>query len=197
MYVLYQGPLFNQSVLLLLSISYFIYLLEQIIHNIPTWCNIVFNTNLEIISSNVNVVKYKPVSFLQLIHLIDMTSTLFLSSIKLNSNMENTFNNEVIIPCFVFITFALCSIMVVKGDHIILSFVDVGNYMLLSWQSIYVLSEFLDRLESILFSYTSASRLSFRYWINSGWLISFNRGTTYALNMLIIISFLSLNYFWI
>ena len=41
-----------------------------------------------IISYNVEFLKYKPVSFLQLIHLIDMASTLSISSIKFNSNME-------------------------------------------------------------------------------------------------------------
>ena len=41
-----------------------------------------------IISSDVEVPKYKPVSFLQLIHLIYTTYTLSLSSIKRNSNME-------------------------------------------------------------------------------------------------------------
>ena len=63
------NDLFNQSGWLLSSISYFIFSLEQIIHDIPTWYNIVFNTNLVIISSNVEFIKYKPVSFLQLIHL--------------------------------------------------------------------------------------------------------------------------------
>ena len=45
-----------------------------------------------------------------------------------------------------------------------------------------------------MFSYAAASRLSFHYLRNTGWSISFNKGTTYALKMLIIILFLSLNY---
>ena len=47
------------------------------------------------------------------------------------------------------------------------------------------------------FSYAAAPRLSFHSWSNAGWLIYFNRVTTYALNMLIIISFLLLNSVWI
>ena len=45
MAVLYYWPLFNQPVLLNSSISYNIALLGHIIHNIPTWYNIVFNTD--------------------------------------------------------------------------------------------------------------------------------------------------------
>ena len=110
--VLYQGTLFNQYLWLVLSISYFISLLDLIIHNMHIWCDIAFNTNLVIIYSNVEVLKYKPVSFLQLIHRIDMASNLSPSSIKRKSNMTNTFNNELISPCFGFRILAVCSIMV-------------------------------------------------------------------------------------
>ena len=50
------------------------------------------------------------------------------------------------------------------------------------------------RVSINIFSYPAASRLSFHYWSNAVWLISFNRITSFALNMLIIVSFLSLNY---
>ena len=120
---LYQGPLFNQSGWLLSPISYLIYSLVQIIHDKPTWCNIALNTNLEIISSNVIIHKYKPVSFLQLIHLIATTPTLSISLIKWNSNMAETFNSEVISPCFGFIIFSVCSIMARKGSHWIIYFI--------------------------------------------------------------------------
>ena len=98
-----QVPLFNQLVWLLLSNQYLIYSLEQIIHNIPTWWNISFNTNLVIISSIVEFLKFKPVSLLQLIHLIAIISTTspYFSSLspnKNNWNMANTFKNEGIIP---------------------------------------------------------------------------------------------------
>ena len=115
--VLYQGPLFNQLGLLLLSIPYNISSLENIIHDIPTWCNTAINTNLVIVSSNVEVTKYKPVYFLQWIYHIYMAYTLSLSSIKRNSNMTNNFNNEEISPLFGFIIFSVCSIMARKGNH--------------------------------------------------------------------------------
>ena len=47
------------------------------------------------------------------------------------------------------------------------------------------------RLASIFISYSAASKFIFHFWSNSGWLIYFIRGSTYALKMLIIISFLS------
>ena len=171
--------------------------MDHIIHDIPAWCNILFNTNLVNISSHVEVPKYKPVYFLQLIPLIATASTLYLSWIKINTNMENTFNNEVIIPLFGFRIFSVCSIMVRKGNHWIVSFIVVGQYKSLSWRSIYFLSEVLNMLASIFISYASASRLSLHSWSNAGWLVSFNRGTTYEINMLIVILFLSLNYVWI
>ena len=104
-----------------------------------------------IIYSNVEVPKYKLVSFLQLIHLIDMACTLYLYSIKLNSNMANTFNNEGICPLFGFIILAVCSIMAIKGNHRIVSFIEVGQYKLLSRGSIYCLSEGLNKLASLSF----------------------------------------------
>ena len=135
--------------------------------------------------------------FLQLIHLIAMDSTLALSSIKHNSKIANTFNNGVISPCFGSRIFAVCSITLRKGNHWIVSFIVVGQYKSLKWQSIYFSSEVLDMLESIFLSYVAASRLSFHSWRNYGWLVSFNRNKTFALKMLIIIFFLSLNYLWI
>ena len=86
---------------------------------------------------NVEVLKYKPVPFLPLIHLISMASTLSLSSIKFNSNMANNFNTEVVRLCFGFIIFVVCYIMVIKENHWILSFILVGQYKSLSWRSIY------------------------------------------------------------
>ena len=166
MYVLYQGPLFNQSGWLLFSVSYFISLLDQIIHDIPTWCNIAFNKNLVIISSIVEFIKYKPVSLLQLIHLISIISTTFPSSSSLlsnkrNWNMENTVNNEVISPLFGFRIFAVCSTTVIKGNHWIVSFIEFGQYKLLSWQSIYFSSEGLYSLSPIFFH-----TLQHQYWVS-------------------------------
>ena len=60
MYVLYQGPLFNLSGLFP-SVSYFIFLFEDIIHDTPTLSNTEFNTNLVNISSIVLSFKFKPV----------------------------------------------------------------------------------------------------------------------------------------
>ena len=78
MFLLYHGPLFNQSRwLLLVFISYSISWLELIIHDIPTWCNISFNKNLVTISSYTQVKlvsEFKPVSLLQWIHFIDTVS---------------------------------------------------------------------------------------------------------------------------
>ena len=133
MYVLYHGTLFNQSEWLILSISYNIYLLDQIIHDIPTWCNIAFNTNLVTIYSIVVFLKYKPVSLLKLIHLISISPTTFpysfcLSSNKRNSNMENTSNNEGTSPLFGFRIFTVCSIISRKGNRWILYFIEVGQH---------------------------------------------------------------------
>ena len=55
------------------------------------------------------------------------------------------------------------------------------------------LSEGLDMLASIFLAYDAASILSFHSWSNEGWLIYFNRGTTYAPKLLIIVYLLSLN----
>ena len=87
--------------------------------------------------------------------------------------------------------------MAIKENHWIVSFIDVGQYKLSSWQSIFLLSEGLDTSASIFFSYAAALILSFHSWSNVGWLISFIRVTTYALNILIIISFLSFYSVWI
>ena len=119
--LLYQGTLFNQSQWLFLSISYFISWFVLVIHNIPTWSNIGFNTKLVIISSNVVFFKNIPVSLLQLIHLIDMTSDFSSSQFKRYSNMANTF----IRPIFFSIIFAVFSIMTRKGNHRIVSLIDV------------------------------------------------------------------------
>ena len=150
--------------------------MDLIIHDISAWSNIAFNTNLMIISSNVEFNKYRPVSFLQLIHLIYMQSSFYLSPIKSNPNIANAFNNEGIISLFGFIILAVCSIMTRKGNHWILYFIDVGQYKSLSWRLISFFSECLYRLESIYFSYSVASWFSFHYWSNDGWLIYFNRG---------------------
>ena len=128
MSVLYQGSLFNQYWWLILSISYLISFMELIVHDIPKWNKISFNTNLVIISSYIEVPENKHVSFLQLIHLIAMTSKCSLSPIQRNSNMSNNFNVDKISPLFVFIRFSVCYIMARKGNQSIASFIDVGKY---------------------------------------------------------------------
>ena len=135
--VLYQGHLFNQSWWLILSISYFISSLDLIIHDMTTWFSIALNTNLVVIYSNVEVLINKPVGFLQLVHLISMASNLSLSSIKRNSNIANTLNNEGIIPLFGFKILAVYSIMVRKGNQSIVYSIVVGQYKLLLWRSIF------------------------------------------------------------
>ena len=124
MFLLYHGPLFNQSRWLLsVFISYYISLLDLIIHDIPTWWNIAFNTSLVTISSynQVKLVsKSKPVSLLQLIHFIDKASKSSSQKIKRISNMEDIFNNDDIRPWFSCILFALCPMMARKGNHCIL-----------------------------------------------------------------------------
>ena len=77
-----------------------------------------------------------------MIHLIAITLTTFsssyyLSSNKRNWNISNTFNNEVISPLFGFIIFAVYYIMVRKGNHLIVYFIEVVQYKLLSWRSIF------------------------------------------------------------
>ena len=42
--------------------------------------------------------------------------------------MGNTFNNEGISPLFGFRIFAVFSVMVRKGNHLIVSFIEVGQY---------------------------------------------------------------------
>ena len=69
--------------------------------------------------------------------LIDMTSNFSSSLIKRNSNMENSLNNDSISPLFVFIIFAVCSIMGRKWNHWIVYFIDVGKYSSLLWQLIF------------------------------------------------------------
>ena len=71
--MLYQGPPVKQSELYL-SISYYKCLFVSIIHNIPTLCNIVFNTNEVIISWSVVLILSidTMVYFTQLLHLMDI-----------------------------------------------------------------------------------------------------------------------------
>ena len=76
--------------------------------------------------------KNKPVAFL----LIAWASNLSLSSIEINSNIANAFNNEGVIPLFGYRILAVCSIMVRKGNHWIVSLIVVGQYKLLPWRSI-------------------------------------------------------------
>ena len=128
-----------------------IFSLEHIIHDIPTWCNIIFNKNLAIISSNVQFIKYKPVSFLQLIHLIAIISTSYLSSNKSNWKMEKTLNKKLISHLSGFRIFAVCYIMARRGNQGIVSFIEVVQYKFLSWRSIYFLSEGFYMLASIFF----------------------------------------------
>ena len=111
----------------ILMITFVNVIFQLIIHDMPTWCNIALNTNLVIISSNVEFSKYKPVSLFKLIHLIAMTFNSSSSPIKRNSNMANTFNNDEISPLFVFIIFSVFYIMVRKGNQLIVSFIDVGQ----------------------------------------------------------------------
>ena len=56
-----------------------------------------------------------------------MVFTFSLSSNKLNLIMANTFNNEVIRPFYLFITFEACSVMVSEVNHRIVYFIVVGQ----------------------------------------------------------------------
>ena len=112
--LLYPGLLLNQSWWLVSFISYSISRLELIIHDIPTWCNIAFNTNLVTISSYTPVKlvsESKPVYLLQLVRLIDKTPNSLFPRLKRISNMANIFNNDDIIPLFFCILCSVCSIM--------------------------------------------------------------------------------------
>ena len=143
----------------------------MIIHDIPTWCNITFNTNLVTIYLNVEVPKNKPVYFLHLMHLIAMTPKFALSQIKRNLNMSNTFNNEVIIPLFVFLILAVRSIMARNVNQSIVSFIDVGQYESLSWGlNLFFIRRFI-QVSINVFSYSAASGLSVHSWSNAGWFI--------------------------
>ena len=87
-------------------------------------------------SFNYCILKYKTVSLLKLIHMINIIYTTFpssscLSPNKLNRNMANIFDNEGIWHLFGFRIFVVCSIMLGKGNHWIVSFVKVGQYKLL------------------------------------------------------------------
>ena len=83
MNVLYQVPLVIQSQLCL-SISYSKCWFLLIIHKIPTWCNIVLNTNEVIIYLYVVfIVSIDIIFFPQLPHLIAIFSTLFWSQFTL------------------------------------------------------------------------------------------------------------------
>ena len=77
-YVLYQGLPVIQSELCLF-ISYYKCWFVSIIHNITTWCNIVFKTNEVIISWYVVFILSKDiiVNFPQLLHLIDIFTLYF------------------------------------------------------------------------------------------------------------------------
>ena len=81
--------------------------------------------------------------------------------------MENIFINEGTSPLFGFIIISVFSIITKKGNHQIVSFIEVGQYKLLSRQSIYFLSEGLYKL-AYFFSYTAALRLIFHSWSNVG-----------------------------
>ena len=61
-----------------------------------------------------------------------MESKKSLLPIKHMSNISNAFNNEGIIPAFVFILFSVCSIMAKNGNHTIVYFIYVGQYESLS-----------------------------------------------------------------
>ena len=76
--MLYQIPPVIQYELFL-YISYYRCLFVSVIHDIPTWCNTVFNTNEVIISLYLVFILStdKPVCFPQLLHLISIFSTLF------------------------------------------------------------------------------------------------------------------------
>ena len=78
--VLYQGPpvIHSESYV---SISYCNCSCVSIIHNIPTWCNIVFNTKVVIISWYVVFIISTSiiVSFPPLLHLIDIFSCIFIN----------------------------------------------------------------------------------------------------------------------
>ena len=101
MYVLYQGPPVIHSELYM-SISYFNFSCVSIIHNILTWCKIVFNTKVVIIYWYVvsKISTSTIVSFSQLPHLTEIfTPVFFISSSlglyhNLTLNIENSFNND-------------------------------------------------------------------------------------------------------
>ena len=116
---------------------------------------------------------WKSVSLLQYLHLITMAYTTFSSSLRChNIYATETWQIPLIMKELVIYLvqgyFAVCSIMERKGNHWIVSFIEVDQYGLLSWWSY--------TSASIFFSYAAASRLSFHSWSNVGWFISFDKG---------------------
>ena len=65
--------------------------------------------------------------------------------------MANTFNIKGISPLFGFRILKVYYIMVRKGIHLIVYFIEVGQFKLLSGRSIYFLEEVLYTLASICF----------------------------------------------
>ena len=112
-------------------------------------------------------------------------------------NIAKNFNNEDISDISVSIILAVCSIMDRKGNHWILYLMLIGQYGFLSWKLINFLSEGLFTLASIIFSYAEESILIFHSCTNGGWLISFDKGSKYVLNVLLILSSLPLYIVWI
>ena len=93
-------------------------------------------------------------------------------------------------------TIVVFSIMERKLNHWIFSLLPIGQYFSLSWRSIYFLPEGLFTLASSCFWYSAASGLIFRYFTNSGWFVSFNKGSTYVLKILFVLPSLQLYMVW-
>ena len=96
----------------------------SIIHNIPTWCNILFNIKVVIIYRYVvfKLSTYIIVSLPQLLHLIYILSAVFFSSPPgicqhLILNIENSFNNDGKIFLSFYILSAVNSMISKKGTN--------------------------------------------------------------------------------
>ena len=146
-----------------------------------------------IISSNIAYILNKPVSLLQLIHLIYIWRPIILIY---NLNITQTWKIPLIMIILAhYFLHNICSMFhndkKSKPQNCIIYWCWPELFTIKKIQ--YLFSEGLYRLASIFLSYSAASRFSFHSWRNAGWFISLIRGSAYALTMLIISYFLSLN----
>ena len=98
-------------------------------------------------------------------------------------NMANTFNNEGTSPLFGLRVFTVCSTMVINWKPMNCIFYWGRPVQVAIMKINFSFSWRLYTLAFVLFSYAAESRLSFHYWMNSGWMISFHKDSTYVMKV--------------